>query len=155
MPHLADRFLLNLEGVAWLMHTCDMAHLHVWHDPFICVTLPMHMCDMTQSHVWHDSFICMKSFFLNLEGVTWLIHMCGMPIHEYDMTLSSQLERCDVTNLYAWQYSFVRATCLIHVYEMMLPPQLAWFDVTHSHVWLCSCTWVTWRFFFNLDGVCD
>ena len=39
---------------------CDMTHLYVWHDSFICVTWLIHMCDMTHS--------C----------VPWLIHMCDM-----------------------------------------------------------------------------
>ena len=49
-----------------LIYMCDMPHLYVWHDSFICVTWVIHMCDMSHSYVWHASFIC----------VTWLIHMC-------------------------------------------------------------------------------
>ena len=32
----------------------DIAHSHVCHDSFTCVTWLIHMCDMTQSLVWLD-----------------------------------------------------------------------------------------------------
>ena len=35
--------------VTWRTHMCDM---YVWHDALI------HMCDITHLHVWHESFIC-------------------------------------------------------------------------------------------------
>ena len=46
--------------LTWLMHMCDMTHVHVWHDSSTCVTWlmhswRMHMCDMTYVHVGHDS----------------------------------------------------------------------------------------------------
>jgi len=65
---------------------CDMTHLHVWHDPFVCVTRLIHMCDMSHSYARHDPFIC----------ATWLIHMC------------------DMTGLYVRQNSFARVPWLIH-----------------------------------------
>jgi len=75
--------------VAWLIHTCDMTHLYVWHDSvmrvtwlIICVTWltiyvtwlmvdpprkgldVIYTCDITHLYVWRESFIC----------VAWLIH---------------------------------------------------------------------------------
>ena len=52
--------------VTWLIRTCDMTHLYVWHDSFICVTWLIYMCHLTYSGACHDSFIC----------VTWFIHVC-------------------------------------------------------------------------------
>ena len=52
--------------VTWLVYTCDMTPLYVWHDSFvcvtwiiICVTWIIHMCDMTAIYVWRNSFMCM------------------------------------------------------------------------------------------------
>jgi len=127
----------------WLIQICDMTHLDVWHDSFICVTWLLHMCDMTHSlldmsvsphmiwliqmcdmthsDVWHDSFIC----------VTWLIQMC-------DMTPSD-----------VWHDSFRCVTWLLHMcdmthslLDMRVSPHITWLiqmcDMTHSYVWCDS-----------------
>ena len=40
------------------LHTFDMTHSYVRHDPFICVTWRIHAFDwLIHPHVWHDSFI--------------------------------------------------------------------------------------------------
>jgi len=69
---------------------------------------------------------------------------------QLDYVVLCVIKALHVTNsCHIWPMTWVRD----NVYEMPHPPQLAWFDVTHSHVWFCSCAWVTWRFFFNLEGV--
>jgi len=56
--------------VTWLIHTCDMTHSHVWHDPFIPVkasgttclhvtsrpfiSRSIHLCHMNPSYMWND-----------------------------------------------------------------------------------------------------
>jgi len=88
---------------------CDMIHLFMWHDSFICVTWLIHMCDRTHLYVWQDSFIC----------VTWLIHM-------YDIYM------CDRTHSYVWHDSFINVTRLVHTSRVSFK-----FDMTHSDVtWL-------------------
>ena len=47
-----------LPAVAGVMTLCDMTHLCVWHDAFICMTWFIHVWGMTHSYVRHDSFIC-------------------------------------------------------------------------------------------------
>jgi len=37
-----------LENI-WLINMCDMTHLHVWRDSFICAMWFSHICDMTHS----------------------------------------------------------------------------------------------------------
>ena len=51
-----------------LIHMCDVTHLYVRQDSFICATWLIHMCDMTHSYVRHDSCIC----------ATWLTRLCDM-----------------------------------------------------------------------------
>ena len=46
--------------VTWLFYVCDMTHLCVWHDSFMCVTWSrvtwlFHVCDMTHSCMLHVS----------------------------------------------------------------------------------------------------
>ena len=104
------------------IHLCDMTHVYVRHDSFVCTTRLnymcdiihwcarrfqfrcaiwcIHMCDMTHSYVRRDSFIC----------ATWLIHMC------------------DMTHSYVRHDSFICATWLIHIQAH-----------THAHMrWLWS-----------------
>ena len=45
-------------------HTRALAHLHVWLDPFTCVTWLIHVCAMTHSHGWHDSPTCVTPLIL-------------------------------------------------------------------------------------------
>ena len=130
---------------------CDMTHLYVWHDSFICVTWLIHMCDMTHSFVWHDSFIC----------VTWLIHAClesficvtwlmlcvcvTWRINVRDILIHI----CDINHSRAWHDSLSRVTWLIHMCNNILfmcvtggqsavhPAKwlINLYGITHSHVW--------------------
>ena len=97
-------FLSVETHVPWIIHMCDMTHyvcemthLYVWHDSFICVTWFIHMCDMTHSYVWHDALRMWHDSFI---CVTWLIHMC------------------DMTHSYVWHDSFICVTRLIHMCDM-------------------------------------
>jgi len=46
---------ISFMTVTWLIHTCDMSHLCVWHDSCICVTWRIWMSDMSLSYARHDS----------------------------------------------------------------------------------------------------
>jgi len=104
--------------VTWLIHACDMTHLHVWHDPFISVTWFSRMCDMTHSCGRHDSFM----------RVTWLIHMCDITHsyvwHDSFICVTWLIHMCDMTHSYVWHDSFICVISLIHAGDM-----------THSYVW--------------------
>jgi len=47
--HKSSRRTWSPTLTTWLIHMCDMSHLYVWHDSFICVTCRIHMCDMIDS----------------------------------------------------------------------------------------------------------
>jgi len=136
--------------VAWLVHTCDMTHLHVcldsdlcvisiinmcdltwtlsyvWHDSFIRVTWLIHMCGLTQTYVWHDSLKCviwLDSFIC----VTWLVQCVERQQYHRHV-----IHTCDMTLSYVWVDSFIRVAwltylthlyvkCLIHIWHVSLP----------------------------------
>ena len=145
--------------VTWLLyipiHTCDMTHSYVWHDPcvtcmahsrlwhdsFICVTWPIYMFDMTHAYIWHKSFIC----------VTFLLHNSDMT-HSYiwhdsfnnawhdsfwtclqDFNCSSDsficviwlIHTCDITPWHVWHESFINVTWLLHM-NGVTHAQYAW-----------------------------
>jgi len=57
-------------SVTWLIHTCDMTHLYVWHDSFIRVTWLIHMwwnASLVTAYffTWHDPFM----------NVIWSVHI--------------------------------------------------------------------------------
>ena len=83
--------------VAWLIHTCDMTHSHVWHDSvsieLLAEVIRVELLRMKwlNSFVWHDSFTrvtwlicdtthtCESCLDLNIEYCqTWLTHTCDM-----------------------------------------------------------------------------
>jgi len=39
-------------ALTWLIYVCDVTHLCVWRDSFMCVTWLIHVCDVTHSCVW-------------------------------------------------------------------------------------------------------
>ena len=87
--------------VTWLICMCDMTHLYVWHDPFVCVMWLICMCDVTHLYVWRDSFVC----------VTWPICMCYVT-HSYVwygpfVRVTWPICMCDVIHLYVWRDPFV------------------------------------------------
>ena len=47
---------------------CDVTHLHVWHDPFVCVAWLHYMCGMTHLCMWQDSLVCVTWRFLLSQG---------------------------------------------------------------------------------------
>jgi len=116
------------------LHTCDMAHLYVWHDSFIYMTWPIHACDMTHSYMWHGPFI----------RVTWLIHTC------------------DMAHLYVWhdslQGSWVCITPSHHVIHTHSTHILM--DMTHSpcnescHTWMRANQYVQTHHVMNTHQLC-
>ena len=69
---------------------CDMTHLYVWHDSFICVTWLIHMCDMPQTFVGQK-----------VLAVTWLIY--SYVRHDTDRSRAEDLAatRCNTLQLTA------------------------------------------------------
>jgi len=63
------RFICVYGCMSSRIHTCDMTHLHVWHDSCIC--------DMTQLYVRYDSFIRVTCHDKVGTGVfhTWISHV--------------------------------------------------------------------------------
>ena len=121
--------------VPWLIHTCDMAYLHVWQESFISVTWLNHTCDMTHSYVWHESFI----------SVTRLIHTCDMTRldvwQESFISVTRINHTCDTTYLYVWQDSFTH----VRGYPT---------SCVRSHIWMShSCH--TYEWLFSLIHVTD
>jgi len=139
MSHLNIGVVPRITSHYWVMshESCNItlltSHAIVWRDAFLCVpgllysgvTWLFCMCDTTHLH---DSFI----------RVTWLVPICD-PI--CDVTEScTPMFRCDMTQLYVWNDSFICVTWLIHMCDM-----------THSCVWcgsfICvrdmthSCVW--------------
>jgi len=102
---------------------CDMAHLYVRHDVFICAKWRIYMCDMTHAFVWHDSFIRQHD---SIICATWLMHMC------------------DMTHLYVQQGTFTCATWIIHVRDMT--HSKVWHNSIICAVWctLPTSIRVTW-----------
>jgi len=130
--------------VTRLNRMCDMAHLYVWHDSFICVTWLIHMCDYDLALAAHMLWdIC----------VTWLIHPhIWHDAHIlWDMTVSRHLVLCRTHPV--THDSFIRVTCLIHVwhdscvyvcdYYFVSTVRILW-GVTHSYMWHDSSIRVTW-----------
>jgi len=136
-------------GGAWHTHAyvtscmCDLAHLHVWYDWFVCVTWLIRMCAITHSCVWHDSFVC----------VTWLMHTC-------DMTHScvwhdAFIYECDTTRSFVIRYMPVndgaaclrqRSTLLETVRDRLV---YTWHDAYYMYLYTAKCdmtrSFVTWR----------
>ena len=72
----------RLIDMTWIIFTCDLTYLHVWHTATHCIytderNLSSFMCDLTHSYVWRDSFTCM----------TWLIHLYDMSLHMHYMNV--------------------------------------------------------------------
>ena len=146
--------------VTWLIKTCALTHLYVWHDSFICAAWLIHTCDMTllyslvlgsytQTHKRESSFnslildeIHMRELtYLHvwLESyicVTWLIRMCDMTHsyvwHDSFICVTWLIHMCDMTHSYMWHDSFICVAWFIHRCDMI-----------HSHVWHVSFMRVT------------
>jgi len=87
--------------VTWLMYLCDMNHLRVWHDSCIYVTWPIYVCDMNHVIVWRDSFMC----------VLWIMYLCDMNHscvwHDSCIYVTWLIHLCDMTHVFVWHNSFM------------------------------------------------
>jgi len=114
---------------------CDMTHLYMWHDAFICATCLIHECDRTHSPVWQDSLIC----------VIWLIHMCDMaPVHvwQFSFICVTWLIRTNV-----WHDSFIRVANSHESHDLLLT-RLTWLIHTHD-TGLHTCDMTQWRVWYD------
>ena len=108
-------------SVTWRIHICDMTHLSVRRDSFVCETRPFYIWDMTHS---------------NLE--TWLIRIWdATPLYERhdSVVYETWLSRIwDMTHSYMRHDSVVYETWLIRIWDM-----------THSYMRHDSFVYETWR----------
>ena len=75
----------------WPIYMCDMTHLYVWYDLFMCVKWLIYKCDTTHVYTLKvgPSLSATTMIFLTIVWVTWLICI-------FDMTL-----------LYVWRDSLI------------------------------------------------
>ena len=141
--------------MTWLVHTCDVIRLYVWHDSFICV-----ITRMTCDDVWRDSFIRM----------TWLIHGAALSFmlmnescHTYERMAAAwwliyehewgccQLfvaaAWCFVTHVKTSFHAYGYESC--YIYEWVMSIVMSMSHVNESCQWVMSmshvnesCQWV-------------
>ena len=113
----------------WLIYMCDMTHLYVRHDSFICATclifyMASFMCDspigagILHVSVRHDSSTC----------VTWMLqrgdmaHSCVPTLHSrwwaqescsWFLHMKWLIQKCNSIPVYVWHDSFICATWLL------------------------------------------
>ena len=113
---------------------CDMTHLCVWHDSFMCATWLIYVCDMTHLYVWHDSARCvtwLMHMWDSARCVSWLIHMSARFVSwliHMSFTCETSIFTCE-TQLDVCLDSFTCETWLIHTSICVSMCVL-----THSHV---------------------
>ena len=136
---------------------CDMTHLYVSHDSFLCVISKRQSkyrrWYMAHSHVWRDLFIRHLVYpwaSRNKDTGTYLICMCDMTrfwgtwgmharvhtarrIHDSFLCVAWLICMRDMTHFYVWRDWFVCVTWLIHTS-----------DLTHVYLWHASFMGVAW-----------
>jgi len=158
-------------SATWLVHTCDVTHLHVWYALFLwqcdCIYdmtcgvrlawLPCMYdrpsslnqcyctCDITRSYVWRDSIVCMIDpplYGSATASATWLVHMCGVTHVNVLQTLLSI-----AVLLHLRHDSFICVTWL------------TWMYYRPSSLWQCCCicdirvTWLTFHV-IHMSHIC-
>ena len=123
--------------VMWILDLCDMTHLYVRHDSFICETCLcihstwlIHMCDMKHSYMWHDP--CIRATWHTSIRAKCLIRTFDMP-HSYVRHVTWNIPKYDMTRSNVRHDSSIRATCLIRT-----------FDMTHSYMRHDTFIHMTW-----------
>ena len=127
----------------FLLQVCDMTHLYVWHDPFVCVIGRIHMCDMTHCDM-HDSYVWLDS----MTYVRWHIHQSdtndpckrGPKPETVCMCVTSLMnEWYGWVTICVWRYSFVHEWVTVCVWcHSWMSDMNEWLyvcDATHSYVW--------------------
>jgi len=105
--------------VTWLIYMCNMTHPHVQ----LTHSYMQHDSSMRASHVRHDSFYVRHDSFI---CATWLLRQCATRLQQDSWICATWLIHtagwrrcrglvkvegvCDMTCLYAWHDSFMRAT---------------------------------------------
>ena len=145
-------------GVAW---KCDVTHLHVCHDSFVCTPWLIHLRGVTHSFVCNDSFICMTllassavwkrgrthscmchDVFIcghaSFKSVTWLIYECDMTQEHSCMCHDVFVCRHDAFICVTWLRSTVVLQCRLearHDAFMCVPWCICLHAMTRSWVW--------------------
>jgi len=116
-----------------LIHTCDMPHSYVRHDPFMYGTWPIRMRNMARAYMGHGLFIRVmiyvcRDLFTDVKcfsfiRATWLLYMCDMTHHLWNLT-----------HWYVRHSSLIYGTWLIHMCVDSFI-HVKWFSCTHG-TWL-------------------
>jgi len=134
------RFICVYGCMSSRIHTCDMTHLHVWHDSCIC--------DMTQLYVRYDSFIRVTCHDKVGTGVfhTWISHVtfleesCCMAMSQIECiavccsVLQCVAVCCSVLQCVAVCYSVLQ--CVAHMKQSC---HVFWRVVLHMRVSEVAC----------------
>jgi len=135
-----------------------MMYSHVWHDPFICISLLIGVCDVTHSWV-HMRDTCKTQLYVRHDLFT-CVHMCGKTPSVYVTWL---IHVHDITHSYVWHDSLLCVTWLIRICGMAclsvwhgacIP--VTWpihgCDMTHSCVRFDSSMCVTWLVILHINN---
>jgi len=131
--------------VTWLVHMCDMTHLHTWHDSFMCVTCLVHMCDMTYPYVWRNSSTRVDE--LQHVSLTCLLYMSLLHVSFVEcmslLTNICVIYTCWWVTTHMYIYVYIYVYTWIHMY-------ICWWFTFMCVTWLIntcvmthSCTWLT------------
>jgi len=96
----------------WLIHMCNMTHLYVWHDSFICVAWLIHMCYLTHSYVRDHSFIL--SLVYSFVCALCLIRI-GFSVGACILNFVISLHTWNMTHSYVWRDTFICVTWFIRM----------------------------------------
>jgi len=130
--------------VPWPIYKSDTTHLHVWHEPFTCVTclhphLTVHVNGSCHTCKWGRVTLINGSRHVSIHSLTCVSrHVSMESCHTYECPYSHECHD-----------PFIRVTWLIHMCDM-----------THSsvwhvsiHIWQSPCTrmgWLRWVGSFKL-----
>ena len=136
---------LLIVATPYLIHMCDMTHLHMWCDSFVCVTCHIESC---HTHTKSRVFGCCKV----LQGVAvcciyFPLHLPSVPI-----SVTLLIHKCDMTHSYVWHDSFICVTWLIHMCDMT--PSHVWHDSFLCMTWLLHMCDMTHQYVWHDSSIC-